>query len=72
MEISEEKLRQIVREALHELGPQADAALVQKVVREVVRRLQRRDGCAAAQAATTKPIRIQTREAPPSSAKQDY
>lgn len=41
MDISDEKLRQIVRETLRELGPEADPALVRKVVREVVRHLQR-------------------------------
>ncbi|MDZ7291391.1 MAG: hypothetical protein ONB44_09430 [candidate division KSB1 bacterium] len=39
MEISDEKLRQIVRETLLELGPHADPALVNKIVREIVRRL---------------------------------
>ncbi len=39
MEITDDKLRQIVRETLRELGPHADPALVQKVVREVVRHL---------------------------------
>jgi hypothetical protein len=39
MEITDDKLRQIVRETLRELGPQADPALVQKVVRQVVRQL---------------------------------
>ena len=42
MEISDDKLRQIVRETLRELGPHADPALVQKVVREVVRHLTQR------------------------------
>lgn len=40
MEISDEKLRQIVQETLNELGPHADPALVRKVVREVVRQLE--------------------------------
>jgi len=39
MEITDDKLRQIVRETLRELGPHADPALVQKVVRQVVRQL---------------------------------
>jgi hypothetical protein len=39
MEITDEKLRQIVRETLRELGPDADPALVRKVVRDVVRHL---------------------------------
>jgi hypothetical protein len=39
MEITDDKLRQIVRETLRELGPHADPALVQKIVREVVRQL---------------------------------
>jgi hypothetical protein len=42
MEITDDKLRQIVRETLRELGPQADPALVQKVVRQVVRQLMKR------------------------------
>jgi len=42
MEISDEKLRQIVRETLRELGADADPALVRKVVREVVREVVRR------------------------------
>jgi hypothetical protein len=41
MEITDDKLRQIVRETLRELGPHADSALVQKVVREVVRHLMK-------------------------------
>ncbi|MGH7456029.1 MAG: hypothetical protein ACRENG_32045 [bacterium] len=41
MELSDDKLRQIVRETLRELGPNADPALVQKVVREVVRHLMK-------------------------------
>jgi hypothetical protein len=39
MEITDDKLRQIVRETLRELGPHADPALVQKIVRQVVRQL---------------------------------
>jgi hypothetical protein len=39
MEITDEKLRQIVRETLRELGPEANPALVRKVVRDVVRHL---------------------------------
>lgn len=39
MEISDEKLRQIVRETLRELGSDADPALIRKVVHEVVRQL---------------------------------
>ncbi|MDZ7266392.1 MAG: hypothetical protein ONB48_04045 [candidate division KSB1 bacterium] len=39
-EISEELLRRIVREAILELGPQVDPALLRKVVLEVIRRLQ--------------------------------
>ncbi len=41
MEITDDKLRQIVRETLRELGPHADPALVQKIVREVVRHLMK-------------------------------
>ena len=41
MEITDDKLRQIVRETLRELGPHADPALVQKVVREVLRQLMK-------------------------------
>lgn len=40
MEISEELLRRIVREAVQELGAQADPELIRKVVLEVIRRLQ--------------------------------
>jgi hypothetical protein len=43
MEISDEKLRQIVRETLRELGADADPALVCKVVRDVVRQLEKKD-----------------------------
>lgn len=39
MEITDDKLRQIVRETLRELGPHAEPALVQKIVRQVVRQL---------------------------------
>jgi hypothetical protein len=39
MEITDDRLRQIVRETLHELGPHADPAFVQKIVRAVVRQL---------------------------------
>ncbi|MDZ7363113.1 MAG: hypothetical protein ONB46_20675 [candidate division KSB1 bacterium] len=42
MELSDEKLRQIVRETLRELGPQADPALVRKIVRDVVRQLEKK------------------------------
>jgi hypothetical protein len=42
MELSDTKLRQIVRETLRELGPQADPALVRKVVRDVVRQLEKK------------------------------
>jgi hypothetical protein len=42
MELSDAKLRQIVRETLRELGPQADPALVRKVVRDVVRQLEKK------------------------------
>jgi hypothetical protein len=41
MEITDEKLRQIVREALRELGPEVHPELLRKVVREVVRQLMR-------------------------------
>jgi len=40
MEISDEKLRQIVRETLRELGAEAAPDLVRKVVRDVIRQLQ--------------------------------
>ncbi|GEM_PF-1642657 len=43
MEISDEKLRQIVRETLRELGAEATPELVRKVVREVIRRLQQKE-----------------------------
>jgi hypothetical protein len=43
MEISDEKLRQIVRETLRELGAEAAPDLVRKVVREVIRRLQQKE-----------------------------
>jgi len=42
MEISDEKLRQIVRETLREFGPNADPALIRKVVRDVVRQLDKK------------------------------
>jgi hypothetical protein len=44
MEITDDKLRQIVRETLRELGPHADAALVQKIVRQVVRQFMQPGG----------------------------
>ncbi len=40
MEITDDLLRRVVRETLRELGPDADPALVRKVVQEVLRRLQ--------------------------------
>lgn len=40
MEITEEKVRQIVSEAQRQLGPEASAEMVRKVAREVVRRLR--------------------------------
>lgn len=39
MEITEEKIRQIVKETLYHLGPKAHPDMVKKVVKEVVRRL---------------------------------
>ncbi len=39
MEITEEKLRQIAAEAQKQLGPNANPAMIKKVVKEVVRRL---------------------------------
>jgi len=39
MEIPEELLRNIVHEVVHELGSEADPALLRKVVKEVLRRL---------------------------------
>lgn len=43
MEISDEKLRQIVHETLRELGDGAAPELVRKVVREVIRQLQQNE-----------------------------
>jgi len=43
MELSDAKLRQIVRETLRELGDEAAPDLVRKVVREVIRRLQQNE-----------------------------
>jgi len=43
IEISDEKLRQLVREALRELGTEAAPDLVRKVVRDVIRRLQQEE-----------------------------
>jgi len=40
MEISDELLRRIIREAVRELGGDADPALLRKVVKDVIRRLQ--------------------------------
>jgi len=40
MEITEDKIREISRLALHYLGPQANPEMVKKVVKEVVKRLQ--------------------------------
>lgn len=39
MEITEEKIRQISDEAWQELGSNANATMLKKVVREVVKRL---------------------------------
>ena len=39
MEITEEKIRQITREAQYHLGPNSDPVMLKKVVKEVVRRL---------------------------------
>lgn len=39
MEITEEKIRQITKEAQYQLGPNTDPAMLKKVVKEVVRRL---------------------------------
>ena len=49
MELSDEKLRQIVHETLHELGDEAAADLVRKVVRAVIQQLQQK-GAPASQA----------------------
>lgn len=43
MEMSEEKIRQIVQEAQRELGPQANPVLLRKIVRDVIRELERED-----------------------------
>lgn len=40
MQITEEKIRQIVRETQYHLGPNTDPAMIKKVVKEVVRRLR--------------------------------
>jgi len=40
MEMTEQKIRQIAEEAQKQLGSQANPAMVKKVVKEVVRRLQ--------------------------------
>ena len=40
MEITEQKVRQIAEEAQKQLGPQANPAMIKKVVKEVIRRLQ--------------------------------
>ncbi|HEX9652831.1 MAG TPA: hypothetical protein VGA99_03895 [bacterium] len=39
MELTEDKIRQIVAEAQKQLGPQANPTMIRKVVREVIRRL---------------------------------
>jgi hypothetical protein len=39
MEITEEKIRQILREAKYYIGPNTHPAMLKKVVKEVVRRL---------------------------------
>ncbi len=56
MEMNDDKLRQIVRETLRELGPHADPALVQKVVREVLRQLQKRDRHTPSGGSAIKPL----------------
>lgn len=43
LEISDELVRKIVREALHELGPETDPALLRKIVIAVTRRLAARE-----------------------------
>jgi len=40
MELSDEKLRQLVRETWRELGDEAAPEVVRKIVRDVIRRLQ--------------------------------
>ncbi len=44
MEIDDETIRRIIREAVGELGDDVDPALLRKIVREVIRELERRDG----------------------------
>jgi hypothetical protein len=39
MEITEEKIRQITKEAQYHLGPNTNPTMLKKVVKEVVRRL---------------------------------
>jgi hypothetical protein len=41
MQLDEEKIRQVVREARRELGPNADPALLKKIVLQVIRELER-------------------------------
>lgn len=40
MEITEEKIREISRIAMHYLGPDANPEMLKKVVKEVLKRLQ--------------------------------
>jgi len=44
MEITEEKIREISRIALHYLGPDANPEMLKKVVKQVVKRLQEESG----------------------------
>jgi hypothetical protein len=46
MEIDDETIRRIIREAMRELGAEADPALLRKIVREVIRELEREEGSA--------------------------
>lgn len=56
IEISDEKLRQIVHETLRELGDAAAPDLIRKVVRDVIRQLQAEATPAASAPARRLPI----------------
>lgn len=60
LEVSDELVHKIVREALHELGPEADPALLRKIVIAVTRRLAAREPGDEITKTTSPPRQIQS------------